>query len=124
MLEAGVLPARCGRVAPVALARGWRAPLNRPEVTALKAKAAAKTRCVPRQDAAIPLGDKVKLCVYNSYAPSSNGASSSVDGAGGYSLVLGLGTVNIVPFVGVKWPLAGPWTVNAAAIAAVAPYIG
>ena len=88
------------------------------EVTAINAKVAAKERCVTRQSAAGPLAEKVKLCAFNDDIPGSNGAYSSGDGAGGYSLVLGLGTVNIDALLSVKKvPLSGPWVVNTTALA-------
>ena len=88
------------------------------EVTAINAKVAAKERCVTRQSAAGPLAEKVKLCAFNNDIPGSNGAYSSGDGAGGYSLVLGLGTVNIDALLSVKKvPVSGPWVVNTTALA-------
>lgn len=94
------------------------------EVTAINAKVAAKERCVTRQSAAGPLAEKVKLCAFNDDIPGSNGVYYSGDGAGGYSLVLGLGTVNIDAFLSVKKvPLSGPWVVNTTALAGLTnPY--
>lgn len=91
------------------------------EVTALNAKVAAKERCVTRQSAAGPLAEKVKLCAFNSDIPGSNGGYTSGNGAGGYNLVLGLGTVNIDVLVGTakKAPVSGPWVVNSTAIASL-----
>ena len=90
------------------------------EVTAIDAKVAGK-KCVTQGSAAGPLAEKIKLCKFNDDIPGSNGAYSSGDGAGGYNLVTGLGTVNIAALMDAppKTALAGPWTVNAAAIAAL-----